>query len=355
MSLTDFDKIYIGIEQEHFAFKNNRPPQYEEIQQFFRLMRQRGYAHVHNGLDGVILFVSKQTEFGTIKVSNDFCTHIIEASLPPLINPSQIRQLFINIWTDISESLLQLGISLQYGASLSTKPDTLIVDRNNRYDLHAKRQRPTPYSRLWDPLFTTMMCATQIHLEIIGEQFYRALPTLYSYEYISPLLFSNSSSYLGEIMHCIRPMVWQNAFSKNYYVFGYPEQIPTSKDAYNSRIADSIGFIRDYSFIAPREFGTAEFRSTCSQNSVDDVLLVAAFRLLSWITAVRVDDSDYSQPEMRGHFLRVCQTGKPDINILQNHISNFEKSEKCWPKQWCELFNIIIFRLKTILSNSVSL
>ena len=105
----------------------------------------------------------------------------------------------------------------------------------------------------------------------------RKLPCFYACEYLIPCEFSNSPEFQGFRAHCVRPLAWLANYHRPYPLLGIPDPLPTTLEEYAEMRNQSPG--RDYSFVAIRDTERLEFRSACSQNSVDDIIRLIQFRL----------------------------------------------------------------------------
>lgn len=254
------------------------------------------------------LSVNRDTEDGYISVKNDFCTHIIEFALPPRGSPSALRALYVEVYDDIANALEKRNLKIKFGGSLKTPPKEIsILPGHPRTEWLATRDLPGGFNPLVFRYFTSLMCATQVHLNILDENFFRYLSRFYSLEFIFPLIFTNSSNYNGSTGHCVRPLAWEANFFPSYLATSFPTKIPTDQLAYSQMLLETVGFQRDYSFICPRQTGSVEFRSTCSQDSVEEILNLVAMRIAA---ANFASSSSPITLSNRDDFYSVCRTGR---------------------------------------------
>lgn len=167
--------------------------------------------------------------------------------------------------------------------------------------------REMPQAPFSIDLFSAVMCATHVHLPATSPGVYGLLPFLYSYEYLIPLLFSTSHAFRGQSAHCVRPLMYRDSFTDSYPATAFPVQVPDSPDAHRALIAASYPFVRDYSFIVPRSFGTVEFRTACAQDSARAALELTALYIAIWHLSRQGVMS--AVPNPRDHFYRVCELG----------------------------------------------
>lgn len=167
--------------------------------------------------------------------------------------------------------------------------------------------REMPQAPFSIDLFSAVMCATHVHLPATSPGVYGLLPFLYSYEYLIPLLFSTSHAFRGQSAHCVRPLMYRDSFTDSYPATAFPVQVPDSPDAHRALIAASYPFVRDYSFIVPRSFGTVKFRTACAQDSARAALELTALYIAIWHLSRQGVMS--AVPNPRDHFYRVCELG----------------------------------------------
>ena len=94
-------------------------------------------------------------------------------------------------------------------------------------------------------------------------------------------------------------------FPPSYCLLGIPDPIPGSLSEYEQMRQASQ--IRDYSFVSIRNADRVEFRSACSQDSVDDILWLIRFRLAVARACGRDISPTLDNPQAR--FIAACTTG----------------------------------------------
>jgi hypothetical protein len=299
-----------GLEQEHFILKNGAAPSPADVVELFTRLARRGLGVYERPTDGTAGVVALETRSGRLEIKTDGFTHVLEVAFPPLRYPSELLTLYNEVWGGIRQEIEPLGLALQMGGCL---PDEL-VDRQS-FPVSAdslERQRvlltrEMPHEPFSVDLLSAVMCATHVHLPAASPGVYGLLPFLYSYEYLIPLLFSTSHEFRGQTAHCVRPLMYRDSFTDSYPATAFPVQVPDSLDAHRALIAASHPFVRDYSFIVPRSFGTVEFRTACAQDSAQAALELTALYIAIWHLAQHGVMSAVANP--CAHFYRVCELG----------------------------------------------
>jgi hypothetical protein len=271
-----------GVEQEHFVFdKNHLPPTQEATNRLWDILVKDGYRVQGTSPDGMVLSVERQTDDGPLVITNDSCTHILETAFPKMDRIDRFRELYVGTWDYLRNQLAALDLSIQFGGSLNRAPRE-ICWRPKETDSKGERLKKILMRKPIDhPLFCqsfpACFAATHVSLNIPAQEAIEKLPFFYSQEYKIPRDFSTSKEFQGVKGHCIRPLAWLANFHQPYPLLGIPETIPKTLDEYEQMQAECSG--RDYSFVAIRDANRLEFRSACSQNTVDDVVRLVDFRL----------------------------------------------------------------------------
>lgn len=299
-----------GLEQEHFILKAGAAPNPADIVELFTRLSCRGLGAYKQPTDGTAGVVALETQSGRLEIKPDGFTHVLEVAFPPLQHPAEMLMLYDEVWGGIWQEIEPLGLTLQMGGCLPHE----LADRHSfpvsaqsleRQEVLLTRKMPqAPFSI---DLFSAVMCATHVHLPATSPGVYGLLPFLYSYEYLIPLLFSTSHEFNGQTVHCVRPLMYRDSFADSYPATAFPVQVPDSPDAHRALIAASHPFVRDYSFIVPRSFGTVEFRTACAQPSAQAALELTALYIAIWHLAQQGIVSAVAEP--RAHFYRVCELG----------------------------------------------
>ena len=328
--------LRLGVEQEHFIFlENGSVPSLAQMSDVFRDLAAAGYRPRKITNDGNILSVNRDVGTGYSSIKNDFCTHVLEAALSPCVSASELEELYIETWHHLAIALRNHGISIRSGAALNESQQDLILVPHPRRSWMEQRAVPSPRPPMWDTFFTTLICATQIHMNLLDDNFYQSLPALYAFEVLTPLLFSNSKGLLGQAAYCARPLAWRDNFALDYVVFGFPARVPKSRSEYVQMLASSRGFSRDYCFLAPRDHGTVEFRSADAQDSIADILELIGLKLASVTAAKVLSKIEFSALDSDSNlFYHVCEHGILPKTFLQKCHSHFASAESAIPEEW---------------------
>jgi hypothetical protein len=304
-----------GLEQEHFILKNGAAPSPGDIVELFTRLSRRGLGVYERTTDGTAGVVALVTRSGRLEIKTDGFTHVLEVAFPPLRYPSEMLMLYDEAWGGILQEIEPLGLALQMGGCLSnelTDRQSFPVSADSLERQRVLLTREIPQERFSVDLLSAVMCATHVHLPATSPGVYRLLPFLYSYEYLIPLLFSTSHEFNGQQAHCVRPLMYRDSFADSYPATAFPVHIPDAPDAHQALIAASHPFVRDYSFIVPRSFGTVEFRTACAQPSAQAALELTALYIAIWHLAQAEIMSAVANP--RAHFYRVCEVGSVGVD-----------------------------------------
>lgn len=280
-TLSQTDRPF-GVEQEHFILHaDGTPPDHSEMDDLYSRLRERGFRTRGTDRQGRILSVETALPEGDLVVCNDACTHILEVAFPVFSSLELFRNLYVETWDLLQSELLSLGLRIHYGGVLEPRPG--VAWRPKETDPEGTRMaRFLTRSPLNTPLFhrdfPAWFAATHVSLTIPDAEAYRLLPHYYALEFLSPLAFSNSREFQGVRQHCIRPLAWMENYSREYPLVGVPLKIPTGPEEYDR--FRQLSVFRDHSFVAVRGQNRLEFRSTCSQNTIEDVIDAIMLRLV---------------------------------------------------------------------------
>lgn len=325
-----------GLEQEHFILKAGAAPAPADIVELFTRLARRGLGAYKQPTDGTAGIVALETKSGRLEIKTDGFTHVLEVAFPPLCYPAELFTFYDEAWGGIRQEIEPLGLTLHPGGCLleelaDRQSFPVSADSLERQRVLLTREMPAqPFSV---DLLSAMMCATHVHLPARGPGVYRLLPFLYSYEYLIPLLFSTSHEFRGQTAHCVRPLMYRDSFADSYPATAFPVQVPDSPDAHRALIAASRPFVRDYSLIVPRSFGTIEFRTACAQPSAQAALELTALYIAIWHLAQHGVTSAVANP--RAHFYRVCELGLAgcDANVGED-VSRLKTVCEQLPSAW---------------------
>ncbi|MFN7893513.1 MAG: hypothetical protein ACK5OC_24710 [Pirellula sp.] len=300
-----------GVEQEHFLFdRGDLAPTHEKIDCLWDNLVNDGFRIRAATPSGVVLSVEKNTEYGPLVVTNDACTHIIETAFPKMTCLSSFRELYESTWSTLQDHFETLGLKIRLGGVLNEEPERIHWRPGEKDPTGIRLRRFLDRDQISHSLFCSnipaCVAATQVSLEIPEDEAILKLPYFYSSEYLIPLNFSNSHKFQGETAHCVRPLMLFANFHQPYPLLGVPSKIPKSLEEYETMRLQCSG--RDYSFVSIRDAFRVEFRSACSQNTVDDVLRLVRFRL-------DVDRGFTVESNAESHiavsrFRQVCESGQ---------------------------------------------
>lgn len=311
-----------GIEQEHFIFdETGATPTPEAIENLWSILIQEGFQVRGVSPEGTVLSIERMTDDGPLVITNDSCTHIIEAAFPKMNCLQRFRELYEATWDQLRDKLQLLGLAIQLGGSLREAPSE-IHWRQKESDPKGERLKKFLTRNAIDhPLFCqafpACFAATHVSLEMPAQEAIAKLPYFYSREYLVPLEFSTSKEFQGVHAHCIRPLAWLANFHQPYPLLGIPESIPTTLEEYQQMQTQCSG--RDYSFVAIRDANRLEFRSACSQNSIDDVERLLRFRLESDVLANNANAkviADSSRRAAYEDFKNACATDESIPGVI---------------------------------------
>jgi hypothetical protein len=333
----DPSKLVIGLEEERFILnEDGSAPSLNQIKILFEGLVQLGYEARTLDDDERPIAVAKEFENGYLAVKMESFTHTIEVALPPFSSLKKLETALISVWDEITGCTELSNCQLKTISLISALPkNSNTIPTYTRAEWMKKRQYPQHTFNIDLSLFNGMITATQVHLNIAAQGF-GLLPHLYEFDYLIPLLFSNSEFQDREQhYHSIRPLIWMNAFMPNYQVFGIPNPIPDTKDKYEQLIRSSSDYKKDYTFIAPRKTGSFEFRSACAQASIDKTLQMIALRIAILIAAQkRTTPCLLSHETIRNNFVSACTDKKINHTLMQQHLAEIKSIQSKMPDDW---------------------
>lgn len=280
--MSDTSLRQYGVEQEHFVFHDDgTPPTHEEIERLWAGLCSCDFQiHAVNN-HGRVLSVARILPQGFVVVSNDGCTHIVEVALPPYRVLSEFRRDYCETWDLVEQQLSGMGLHIRLGGALPTPPSNVFW-RPKDSDPEGERMNKLVHrdplcTTLYHPDFSACFAATQVSLGIEDNDAIRLLPGYYSFEFLVPLWFSTSPSFLAVKAPCVRPLAFDQNFHQPYPLLGIPDSIPRDLNEYAELRSQCS--LRDYSFVAIRNAERLEFRSACSQPTIDAIEQLIRFRL----------------------------------------------------------------------------
>ncbi|WP_373652687.1 hypothetical protein [Schlesneria sp. DSM 10557] len=284
LSHSTFDSTarQFGVEQEQFVLHDNgTAPSHEEIDRLWAGLCGSGFQiHAVNN-HGRVLSVARMVTQGLLVVTNDSCTHIVEVALPPYRSLTDFRRDYCETWGLVTEQLRGLGLQLRLGGALPMpvrevhwRPKETDPEGERLYKLVHREPLNTP---LFHSAFPACFAATHISLGVREQEAINLLAGYYSFEFLVPLWFSTSPQFQSVKAHCVRPLAWEANFHQPYPLLGIPDPLPCDLAEYE--LYRSQCFLRDYSFVAIRNAERLEFRSACSQPTVEAVEQLISFRM----------------------------------------------------------------------------
>jgi len=340
------ESLFIGLEQELLVFQDGHPPALEVVKSVFEQLSRKGYRVARTDTDGRPLQVNRELRTGYVAVKNDFCTNLFEFALPPVRTPEELIADYNLVYSDLHAAFSFHGLAPMREAFIRIPSASIIPVPGTRLEWLMTRPLPAG-GKYSDRLFAATIAATQMHFNILAEPFFTALPALYAFEYLVPLCFSNSAD-SSTNARCVRPLIYRDNYLKSYRALGFPDPVPTSRSEYQQLLDSTEDFRRDYTFIAPRSFGTVEFRSACAQPSIERILELTAFRLMTIITAhhktssVRLRNAD--------SFMGACADTLPDPDVIVEDLELLQSGEQLLPPVWIGPWRNAVNRMRESLA-----
>lgn len=300
-----------GVEHEQFVLHDDgSAPSHEEIDSLYRSLQSAGFRPSAVDREGRCLAVGRTTDWGELVVSTDCCTHILEFSFPPFAELSDFRRMYAELAERCTAVLAELGLRFVPGAA--RQPPNPILWRAKAKDPDGTRlqediRRPRLNHRLFVAELPAWIAATQVSLNIARSEAIARLAYFYQFEPLVPMLFGNSPEMRGVRGRCLRPLSWLANFPDDFPLCGVPRSLPASWDEYERRRAECRG--RDFSFTAIRGPERVEFRSACSQPTLDDIEQLVRFRQA--VDRLASDAEAVAPGELRRRFVEACLHG-PD-------------------------------------------
>jgi hypothetical protein len=299
-----------GVEQEHFIFDQmGFPPTHTAIDRLWESFICDGYEVRATSKYGSIISIQESTDFGVLIITNDACTNIIEVAFPKMNSIAAFRKLYSDTWKKIEEKLQKLGLIINYGGILPRAPEKINWRWSEKDPDGNQLKTFLNREKINTPLFCSeipaCIAATQVSLEIPKDEAIEKLDFFYFYEHLIPKNFSNSKNFQNNVAHCIRPLAILANFHQPYPLLGIPDVIPRNLAEYAQMRSETPG--RDYSFVSIRENNRIEFRSACSQDTIDDVERLVQFRLA---LDLKIDTYHSCSAHLyKTRFLDCCQFG----------------------------------------------
>lgn len=326
----------IGVELEHFILSNDgHAPSIDAVNHAYACLLGKGYAPCTDESGVHKVGVQKNSDFGLVVVKPDAFSHLLEIAFPPVPSISDFANLYSEVIEDLSGALEKAALHIQHGGCLNDLPLNYQVMASSEMQLARTRvleKRNLPASNLAIPLFTGVIASTQVHLDHSSHAIWNEIHPLYRTEYLFPLLFSASNKFRGEEAHCVRPLIYRHNLNDHYVLTGFPSTLPDSVPDYE-QLQQQSWFIKDYSLIVPRAFGTIEFRGVDSLPTCDSISQMLALRLTTRSIAPEVEPYE----NQRGHYYAVCETGKCETGLLETHLLKIKQAANRFPSQLTKL------------------
>lgn len=328
---------FFGVEQEHFVFHSGkRPPSHRTTECLWDLLiANSGFSARCTNSTGMKLSIQRPSEYGPVVVSNDSCTHIIEVSFPKMDSLNAFAELYCETWQTLEQHLSELELEIYLGSSIDdcapqNRTSNSNLQTSDSIDLNDVKtinwrpkesepegarlkkflQRPHLNSPLFTPSFPACFTSTHINFDLDAAEAIRRLPGLYAHETDVPRRFSQCKTFQQVQGQCVRLWAWLENYHLPYPMLGIPDRWPMSIEDYKVLCSQCDG--RDYSFVSIRDARRVEFRSACSQPTVDDVLELIRFRWESYRSAM--DQPSLDLDTIRAEFVEACRTSRGSLS-----------------------------------------
>lgn len=329
------DALVFGVEQEHFIFnQDGSVPSSDQMQSVFAELIRRGYVAKKLSATQRVLQVNKDIGEGFVSVKNDFCTHLIEAAFPPCRSADEFKAIYKDVWSDVSQALDSQGIQIRLGGWLGRIPEPIVRKEDGAQEWIDALRSQVEHKAFTHANFGARSCASQIHFNILNDDFYKNLSRLYALDYLVPLLFSNSKCAESEMgaLHCARSFLFEHNIPQTYLTRSIPREIPSTQAEYEALKAGTPLYKKDLSNISPRVFGTVEFRTGCSQDTVDGLLDMIALRMAIVLAA---QGADKLEPRnIAETFFEASRSGGVAAGLLNRDIELIRSHAKRLPTLW---------------------
>jgi hypothetical protein len=305
----DPNQLTVGVEVEYFIAHIHPDQSYtlatkaEYLRVMDHLVKQYGYKdHKLTDQPGR---VSRDTEFGFIAIKPDFAWHILEISFPPRKDMQVLRTLIENVFREVDRALAEEGLERLDISSLPDVPEKIELVELDRLaafsDSISERQSD---SRFFVPNFPALVVATHIHLNAFNESKFKLFHQLFAVEKQYFALFDRSQAFRNSKPKSIRDEFMKVSMSDDYILKCIPPVVPSSIEKYveimNASAPtfpnDKFFPVRNVTYIRPTKYGTLEFRSSCSTKQVDEIIMIAIWRIVQLIFSERSRDPDSTAP-----------------------------------------------------------
>ena len=120
--------LTIGLEVEYFiAQRSNQEIRLATRSEYILMTRIliEKFAYVDRGFADQPGRISKDTEFGYVTIKPDFAWHILEVSLPPRRSLSDLKDLLMQIFSEVDEALAAVNLERLDLSCLPTPPKNM--------------------------------------------------------------------------------------------------------------------------------------------------------------------------------------------------------------------------------------
>lgn len=327
--------IDFGIEQEFLILKSTgKVPSNVDIDNLYNLILENGFKPTIFNEKKQLIGVKKNYNEGTVIFKSEVCTHIFEIVFSPFEDLNLFAGYYNNQIKFFKDSLNKLNLEIFPKSALpslneepiyrilkNVKDRAILTNYNTEGEFSFKE-------------YLILISSTQIHLNILDDFFYRNLKFYYYFEYVFPLLYSTSKQKTRNA-HCLRPLFYRDSYNNDYIFNSYPRTIPKSKIEYQSSLEKSVGFVKDYTLISPRnDLNTVEFRTTDTQFEIGNILEIISLRIAIHILIINESELPIDTNNSRDIFYIVCETGQIEKEKLKNDYNMLSKSVNLIDKQY---------------------
>jgi hypothetical protein len=350
----DLNNLIFGIETEYIVRHKLDRERYLSRMEFETVCNtlKSKYGYKSRSVDDIAR-LSIDTELGFVCIKPDFAYNILEISYPPRRAPDELRDLIEKITDQIDTSLSEIGFTRAESSVVPRTPFNFDLVEFERHSLWLTffTKRNEKSSPFFFPEYPAMTAATQVHLNILDETFFARLPLMYELEWFAVSRFSKSRIFNEQKNTCSRVLLVDTTLGKDYPLRTVPSKVPNSIEQYLDLLLQTPKYFpkdpfypsKDYTFIRPRPFGSVEFRSTCSQSSVEDQLKICAFRALQ-VAYASVQNKIIPINSPREVMIENC-------HISQHETSRYREYEKlCLERLWVSL-DFVPFQWRKLCEN----
>jgi hypothetical protein len=308
-----------------------RPPSHRTTEMLWDLLiANSGFSPRCTNSSGMRLAIQRASLYGPIVISFESCSHIIEVSFPKMDSLDAFAELYLATWQTLDEHLSELELEIYLGSSIddcwprkpapgkdAARSHTIDLDdvsviswrpkESDPEGLRLKKflQRPVLKSPLFVQSFPACFTSTHVNFDLDAEEVVSRLPGLYAHEIDVPKRFAQCEVFRQVRGRCVRVLAWLENFHRPYPMLGIPDQLPTNLSEYKELCAQCDG--RDFSFESIRDSRRVEFRSACSQPTLEDVVDLIRFRWVSYQASM--DQPSLDLDSIRAEFVKACEMG----------------------------------------------